>query len=933
LNARRLAILVLAGAAALLLVRLAGHPAPAPDAALEVQFSGCAQVRRGPVCVPGPDRRLRLWVEAPPGATLEALADDAPLPADATPLPGGTRLAVRLPAETGRLAVRATFGPWRARWTLPLAPADDPDPLAEARAARDQGASDEAAILLDALLDRPLPPDLEARAVGMRARVALHSGAVDDAVTLLLQAVALDHDAGLVSAAADDAMVIAFTLVKDEGRDLDTARRFLAAAAPLIEAYPESRARLPYFRGVIEEQALDGRQALRDYREAALWARRLGMDGVERMVDRRRAALLLIVGRTDEAIALLEAQRADPAARTSDCEYENLSMNLGDSEVQRFSADGAPRPTEADRRRIEARLEDARALAVGTCPQPLDVAMIWTSEAWLALAAGDLDEADRRVAAAMAAVEAAPDAATRRRWALWFFDWEDLRGRIALARGDAATAAEGFARLERLAVALSAPQARGWAAIGRARAAELLGDDAATEAAWRDAEAWLDRASLAIPVGDGRADYVGYHDIGSLRYVAWLLRRGRAPEALAVARHARTRLLTGLEWADRVAALAPDARQRWESVIERYRRGRLQLEGQAVAEWGLAADEVDRVRDEERRVRADLDRTFDEALATLAAAAAPPAPTAARPPDELSLHYFPLPDGAWAGFAQRGAALRAQVLGPIDPAAPPDALATALLAPFAPEIDAARAIRVVPYGALQAVDFHALPWRGDVLLASHPVVYGVDVSPVEPALPEERRALVVADPRGDLPGARAEGAAVAGALATAGWRAEVLQGPQAGAAATRTPADAARVLAALGGASVFVYAGHGTRADADLGGGALPAADGGAVTASDVLALAAAPALVLLSGCETARPPADAAPESPGVAQAFVMRGSAVVVATTRDVADDVRFGEALGDSAFASPDALVEATRAAQLRLRARRPRGDWAAWRTLVP
>jgi tetratricopeptide (TPR) repeat protein len=97
-----------------------------------------------------------------------------------------------------------------------------------------------------------------------------------------------------------------------------------------------------------------------------------------------------------------------------------------------------------------------------------------------------------------------------------------------------------------------------------------------------------------------------------------------------------------------------------------------------------------------------------------------------------------------------------------------------------------QAIRIVPDGALRGVPFAALRVEGRYIVERHPVAYLPTVSAL--ALPPETRAaprgpaVVIGDPRGDLPGARQEAREVAARLGVA---------PTLGADATRASLERA----------------------------------------------------------------------------------------------------------------------------------------------
>jgi CHAT domain-containing protein len=192
---------------------------------------------------------------------------------------------------------------------------------------------------------------------------------------------------------------------------------------------------------------------------------------------------------------------------------------------------------------------------------------------------------------------------------------------------------------------------------------------------------------------------------------------------------------------------------------------------------------------------------------------------------------------------------------------------------------------------------------------------------------------VVSDPAGNLPAARAEGAAVKRTLdARGGWTVRTLEGERA---------TSQSVIASLSeGPRLFHYAGHGQYAGYEGWESALPLASGSRLALADVLALPRAPAHVVLAGCETARTSDESPVEGLGLAQAFVAAGSEAVVAPLRPVRDDVaaRIASALyegSDRLGASVGVIDVAAALRQALMSARHddPTSDWAAFRLLTP
>jgi len=96
------------------------------------------------------------------------------------------------------------------------------------------------------------------------------------------------------------------------------------------------------------------------------------------------------------------------------------------------------------------------------------------------------------------------------------------------------------------------------------------------------------------------------------------------------------------------------------------------------------------------------------------------------------------------------------------------------------------------------------------------------------------------------------------------------------------------VRAALPGASLFHYAGHGTFAGFAGWDSVLELADGSSLTLGDLLSLRQAPAWVVLSSCDAGRSSEQAPGEGIGLAHAFLLAGSQAVIAATRKVPDSI---------------------------------------------
>jgi CHAT domain-containing protein len=177
------------------------------------------------------------------------------------------------------------------------------------------------------------------------------------------------------------------------------------------------------------------------------------------------------------------------------------------------------------------------------------------------------------------------------------------------------------------------------------------------------------------------------------------------------------------------------------------------------------------------------------------------------------------------------------------------------------------ALLVVLDSQVAALPIGALRIDGKPLVAWRPIVRVPRLSDVgcAPPVPEPPRAVVLADPRGDLPSARSEANDIARMLGVSAVT---------GAAVTRD-----RLLDAVR-SDVLDVAVH---ANVDAAGGSLELYDQ-PLSALEIIEGGHAPALVMLSACASAA--SDDGEQWTSLANAFLASGSSYVVATLRSVSD-----------------------------------------------
>ena len=900
-------------------IGLAPHGAPstaptsaAPHAApsIDVQLTGCAVVETDQTCELPKDRTLTVWLASPDASAITFVADRDELGVAPVPVEGGLRYRLVVPAGARTLAVRAATGvPVHAvslvePVTLPV--------VEHARALRRAGARREAeSLLLDGL--GALDVREHALAVGLLARLALERGAFEEAAAGLHRAIDECRQAGLASQAAYDANALAFVLTLRLER-FDEALSVLEAAERDGVGADDAAIGIEHSRAQLDVQLGNYRAALAHARTADVRARRLGLDRISALARTSLAGALEALGRSSEAMEILYALDRDASPGLSGCDRANTLVSIGWAlflahEVA-ASAPGAAAPSE----KAAEPLQRALASLPGSCSDPFIRANALTNLALVEVQDGEAEAARAHLAEARGSL--------RERSALLELWWLDLDAAIAAREGRNARALELLADERRRAEAVLSPEVAWRATVGIAEVLDASGKTLPALDEYAHAEALLDEGCLDVPLGEGRETFLGDRERSARGRVGLLLRLGRTADALAAARTARTRAIRALERATRLETMDAAEQARWSFAAGDYRRRRRELAAAASEDWSRPADELARVIAARKAEETKLRSAIEEVLSAKASRRNADAPPAL--PD-VSLLYRPLADG-WVGFVVADGRVRASKLGAPPPVPSVASLSDWLLRPFYSELRAASRVRILASSALRNVDFHALVLDGEPLIARAAVEYSLDVGSETGEPPRPVESLVVSDPARDLAAARAEGDAIAAALAPRG-RVELLSGPAA---------SHASVLERLAAADVFHYGGHGVYRGRDGWDSALALASGGLLEVSDVLVLPRAPALATLSSCFAARSSEEAAAEGLGIANAFVLAGSRAVVAPAR-VVDDALAADVsrrfYAHLTHFDDEGIREAFRAALNDVREVHPGTDWAAYRLVVP
>jgi hypothetical protein len=507
----------------------------------------------------------------------------------------------------------------------------------------------------------------------------------------------------------------------------------------------------------------------------------------------------------------------------------------------------------------------------------------------------------------------------------------DLEARLAIAERRPEDALHLYDKLDQRAASALSLEGQFRAALGRARALLALGRRTQEALAALDAaDRFVEKQLRQVPMQAGRDTFLrGRRQEATRLYLELLLKDGQQKRAFDLVRRTYSRLLRQLVVGDRLARLTPVEQREWDQAMSSYHEARAAIDNAAAQEWSLPADQ-------EKSAREALDSQLSRALQSLDHALAglgslgEEGPLSPPSPGEVVLTYYRQKGSTWVGFAAHEKEVEVSSFELADPEhADPAALARKLLGPFDASIQGAKRVRVLPYGALRGVDFHALPFHDEPLLTHCQVVYSLDLpTRAAPAPPDRPVALLVADPTGNLPEARQESAEIAVAVRGwgPGWKLQPLSGQEAKAEA---------VQAALPGAELFHYAGHATFAGFGGWDSALDLADRSRLTTGDILALRRAPAWVVLSSCVAGRSSQQAPGEGIGLANAFLVAGARGVIAAPRPV-DDRTARELLGElyRDWQPGKDLAGQLRRAQLAYREHHPKSDdWASFRLLEP
>jgi hypothetical protein len=838
-----------------------------------VEWAGCLAEAAGPRCRLALNRTLTIWTSRRDGGRLIFAADGRPFGhRDAETMQDGWQVTLEVPAGARQLTVTGPDG-GPLLLVMAIEAASGPSSVDRLVTAGKEGDLDATARLRE--LATHAEPSRRGPAEAGLGRVMLARGRMNEAEPDLRAALVADRAEGRLSDEMRDGAALIWGLVVLEQRFAD-ARAVLASMASTRDRFPEGSAWYRYSEGLLDAETNDLRGALSSYRAVTRIAERLALTHLANDAAEDLAQIFVVLGRSAEATTILDRlpSKADPCAQAS------LMINRAEA-----LEDAATRVGRAAEARVEAVLAEERR-ATDACPEPHRRLLALVDAARYALAIDDAPTADA-LAGDLRSDDGAKDALAQA--------WRaDVLGRWSLARGHAAEALTRFEEQAEIARAAGLREERFRAEVGAGESLLALSRRAAGIARLKMAQALLERTLDGIPLTEGRGGFLSSHDEAARHLVDALVDGGAVSEGMAVARFTRTMEMARAARLDRLQRLSGAQRSAWDQALERYAGIRRAVEGEAASDWTLPASALAGARTE-REIRAARAReALDSAYRLLVDLPSPTRPAPPPGPGQVQITFFRAAR-SWIAFARTQGGVRARRFP--EQALLSAANASALLEQISPELAGAHEVVILALGLADQVDWHALTWRGQPLIARAKVAYSLDLPHVMSRTPEgpaDRRALVVTNPTGDLAATAAEGDFVARSLD--GWSVDSLSGH----AATRD-----ELLARLPTVGLFHYAGHATAGAQGGGSSALVLADGQRLELGDLLALPRVPDVVVLSACRAGAGgglgPEGGSTSMMGLAQAFLAAGAKAVVAPIRDVADTearnfvVSFYRALG--------------------------------------
>lgn len=705
---------------------------------------------------------------------------------------------------------------------------------------------------------------------------------------------------------AELTLIEAFDL--ERSGQLASSRRAVESVRAVPNLPEDLGANVSYHQGLLEMGGGDFAAAAREFEAAMRAAERLRLDLLFFSALQMLAISASELGDEQTAVALIERGLGSLHLLDHDCENQAKTLgNLGWA-LLRLPDENAS----IDRARRS--FSFALQASMGECPDEGRVNNQRVNLALASLLDWELDEALFRVAE----LRSDASAGTGVDWV----DAIDARARHLSGRGASLPSP--------LVTPLRTPHSPflAWdAAVLRGDRLRAAGLSTAAVEDYESAELILAEASKALGVAIAQESFLARRDESLEGLLASLLDVGRISDAVCRARLAMRRTLLKSDRAARIGSLDSRRREAWNDAMLTYLQAQEGLALDARNDWKHEVGEVVRRRSARVEALSRAETTLTKTLRTLLGST-PPEHCEDLPPlpegQALLVGYFGTDESILLVASEAGFRWSR---GP-SPEDDYEGWARDVLGPLRLENLDVEAIRLLITGRGHALPWPSLPVGGRQLVDVAALEWGLDL-PKQEEQDWASTAVVVGDPTGDLPEARAEAETAARSLRTARWSVEHLE---------RDDARAKRVRELMSSVSLAYFAGHGRRSE-EAGGGlgwsdALVLADG-QLTVPEILGFEQVPPRIIVAGCDSGTTSETGLSGGLNVGRAFLLSGAEeVLVASGKaDDAEARMLGNAVAKTVAEEPSmSLAQALQAAQLRLRDERPGSSWWQYRVLV-
>lgn len=764
---------------------------------------------------------------------------------------GTASVTLELRCRTGGtgLIVRS----WRARWCVA------PEDLKISGGPPAPAAGEDLLQQLDAA--RPETPWQRVWMATELARAAQNAGDPARGAEAWLQVAGIALESGVPSQASWAWRSAAYQLYLL--RKLESARELIDRSQALDQRLGNHTGlvRATLMRGMIAQELGDLRAAERHFEAAEQGALRIGSIRDAAFVASNLAFVLGAHGRYDEAFATMD--RAAPALARSGTvafvsfEIERAGLAIDALEAARSRGEPEEELLAEAARRVERALAGARRSRLSN-----HEATALLSEAYVRYLAGD----HRGAGASLEAIRA-----IGQEQELDLPEAVILRAMLELSGGRLDAALASFQELEQSEAGQDSGDVsdHGWrAAYGIGQVARARGDSRTALHHFRRALKLLEKLYRKTALQRGRAAFQSDRRQVVEDTISLLVERGDFLGAFQVSDLATRQLLSAFESDVRAAKLSPADLREWEKRLSKHLERRQKYYRDAEGDRLLAGAPLRSWKKRREKLKRGLEEEFDALHAWLEARIPDADPTTGDVRRLLgpraALVSFVRLAGGWASFFVTREEIH--YLPSVDSA----------FEPWAQRLAGVELLHVIHSGYAPALALPAHTFEdGRHLIEKTRIAYLPHAGFLGRSRPPTgSSALVVGDPDGSLPAARAEAAWVARQQPGS----TLLIGEQA----TRE-----RVLTELRSAASFHFAGHGVLRKESPWASHLRLATPELLTVDDLLVTPIAAAVVVLSGCETGVAQNLSNHHVLGLPEALLISGASGVLATEREVRDD----------------------------------------------